>query len=139
MNAATACRLKKEARALFPFWAAVAGCMILPFTLSAEEPLTYSLVAFVFGCVVLGPICVGNEFSHGTMSLLLTQPIPRKQLWQEKLIMVGAALLSLSCLLVVLIPATGSLGTLFPESTKHDPVNGMLFIGLLLLIPVIGF
>ena len=139
MNAATACRLKKEARALFPMWAAIAGCMILPFTLSAQEPLTYSFIAFVFGCVVLGPVCVGHEFSHGTISFLLMQPIPRRQLWREKLIVTGTALLTLSYLLVVLMPATGSWGTLFPESTKYDPVNGILFISLLILLPIMSF
>jgi len=139
MNAATACRLKKEAQALFPFWAVIAACMILPFTLSATEPLTYTLVAFVFGCVVLGPVCVGHEFSHGTISFLLIQPVPRRRLWREKLIVTGMAISSLSFLLVVLIPATGSLGTLFPESAKYDPVNSILFISLLILLPIMSF
>ena len=139
MNAATACRLKKEARALFPFWAAIAVWMILPFALSAEQPLPYFLIAFVFGCTVLGPVCVGNEFSQGTMSFLLAQPVPRRKLWREKFLVTGMALLGLTLLLVALIQATHQWEHLLPYDTKNDPWHVVLFLALTVLVPVMGF
>lgn len=102
MNANTRLRLWKEARALLPMWAAVAVWIAAPFLLPVNDPLPYAFSGFLFGCAVLGPVCVGHEFTHRTMGALLAQPVPRRQLWREKHAVCGAAFALLTILLLLL-------------------------------------
>lgn len=106
MNANTRLRLWKETRALLPMWAAVAALMALPFLLQLRDPRSFSIASFIFGCALLGPVCIGHEFNHRTMGALLAQPVSRRRLWWEKLLLLGAALLSLAWWLAFLVPAT---------------------------------
>jgi hypothetical protein len=80
MNPATLGRLKKEARALLPSWAAIAAWMVVPFVLRLRDPLAYGFVAYVCGCVLLGSVSVGHEFQHRTIGLWLSQPVSRRRL-----------------------------------------------------------
>lgn len=102
MNAQTRLRLAKEARALLPFWAAMAGLMLLPFLFQSHEPLHFAWSAYCFGCVLLGSVIIGQEFQHRTMGLLLSQPASRRRIWWEKMFVLGAALLGLLLWLVIL-------------------------------------
>lgn len=97
MNANTRLRLWKEARALLPMWAAMAALIALPFLIRAEQPMSYAIAAYWFGCAVLGPVIVGQEFQHRTMGLLLSQPVSRRRLWWEKMVVLAVSLI---CLLV---------------------------------------
>lgn len=89
-------RTKKEARALFWPWCAVtlagASPAVLPH--SYGEPLSF--VSFFLGVPLLATLALGNEFHQQTISLWLTQPLSRKQLWGEKL--------------MVMLPAAASAG-----------------------------
>jgi hypothetical protein len=95
MNANTRLRLWKEARALLPMWAAVAGLIAVPFLLRYEQPMDFALGAYWLGCGLLGPVCMGQEFQHRTMGLLLSQPISRRRLWWEKMGVLCAAMVGL--------------------------------------------
>ncbi len=139
MNPATLCRLKKEARALLPFWGATAAWMIVPFILGVKDPVPYALSGYLFACVVMGPVCVGHEFSHRTMAVLLAQPVPRRQLWREKLAATGAAILGLSLLLLLLLQLTGGLDEVIRHAAEGDPSFGLLSILVALMVPVMSF
>lgn len=95
MNANTRLRLWKEARALLPMWAAVAGLMLLPYFMRANNPLGITTPAYWFGCVMLGAATFGLEFQHRSMALILMQPVSRRRLWWEKMAVLAVALFAL--------------------------------------------
>jgi ABC-type transport system involved in multi-copper enzyme maturation permease subunit len=87
--------MKKEARALLWPWCGVvaAGAMPLLFPHSGKAAeLNY--LSFFFGIPLLATLALGNEFHHRTVSLWLTQPASRMQLWGEKMSVMCAAVLS---------------------------------------------
>lgn len=139
MNPSTRLRLAKEARALLPMWAAVAVWITAPFLLPVNDPLSYAFTGFLFGCAVLGPVCVGHEFTHGTMGLLLSQPISRRRLWWEKLAVTGIALLTLSLLLVALVHITVGWGEVTRRAADDDPWLVALFLAVPVSVPLLGF
>ena len=87
-------RMRKEARALFWPWCAVvvAGAAPLIVAHSYSEPLSF--VSFFLGVPLLATLALGNEFHHRTISLWLTQPLSRTQLWREKVVVMAPAVLS---------------------------------------------
>ncbi len=95
MNANTRVRLWKEARALLPMWAAMAGLIAVPFLLPQKQPMDFAIPAYWLGCALLGSVCMGQEFQHRTMGLLLSQPVSRRRLWWEKMVSLGAAMFGL--------------------------------------------
>lgn len=109
MNSSTRLRLAKEARALLPFWAAMAGLMVAPFLFRTAEPMKLSMPAYWFGCLLLGAVSFGQEFQHRTMSLLLAHPVSRRRLWWEKMFALAAAQLGLMLLMVLLVPKEADL------------------------------
>jgi len=87
--------LRKEIRSLFPAWVmSIAAAALIAFVRPNAAP-TLLFVAGM-GCVLLGITSFGSEFSQGTFSLLLAQPIPRNRIWRLKTITLGAALLSIA-------------------------------------------
>ena len=98
---ATTTRLLKEARPLFWPWCAVVLSGAVPL-LHPPDPIRWiSQVGFFVGIPLLATIPLGNEFQHRTISLLLSQPIGRVEIWREKLsitlLMVFSAALVFSC------------------------------------------
>ena len=97
-------RMRKEARALFWPWCAVviAGALplILPRSYSRAPEILHSspeaifTLGFVFGIPLLATLSLGNEFQYRTLSLWLSQPSGRMQLWGEKLSVTFVAVLS---------------------------------------------
>jgi hypothetical protein len=94
MNPSTRLRLAKEARALLPTWAAVAALMGLS-ALSGSDWGVFLIPLFWVGCALLGAIGVGHEFTGHTMGWLLAQPVSRRTLWAEKLLVLAGALVAL--------------------------------------------
>src|SRR5208282_491565 len=90
-------RILKEERSLFWPWCAVAVAGVLP--LVRHQPVSslifpeiphwmvedISFVGFFFGIPLLAALSFGNEFQHRTISLLLSQPVSRMEIWGEKL------------------------------------------------------
>jgi hypothetical protein len=86
-------RILKEARPLFWPWCAVAVAGALPLVHPFDwTPLIY-LIGF-FAIPLLATLSLGNEFQHGTFSLLLSQPVGRMQIWGEKMSVTVVAVLS---------------------------------------------
>lgn len=94
MNPNTRLRLWKETRALLPTWAAMAALMALTL-LFGSDGADFLFPLFCFGCALLGSVSIGHEFTHRTMGLLLAQPVSRRNLWAEKLLILGVALAAL--------------------------------------------
>ena len=91
--------LRKEIRSLFPAWImSIAAAALIAFVRSNAAPALLFVVGM--GCVLLGITSFGSEFSQGTFSLLLAQPIPRNQIWRLKTITLGAALLSVAIMVL---------------------------------------
>ena len=86
-------RILKEARPLLWPWCAeaMAGALPLIYPL-AWTPLIYLMGFFVVP--VFATLSLGNEFQHRTLSLLLSQPAGRMEIWGEKMSVTLAAIVS---------------------------------------------
>src|SRR5688572_9965214 len=104
MNSRTT-RMMKEARALFWPWCAVTFVGVLPLVLQESHSGVHGILyvtvremigrtGFFGGILLLATLSLGNEFQHRTLSLLLSQPIDRMQIWGEKLSVTIVAVLS---------------------------------------------
>jgi hypothetical protein len=87
-------RIKKEVRALFWPWCAVVIAGASPVVLPHDYAEPMSFLSFFLGVPLLATLAIGNEFHHRTLSLWLTQPFSRLQLWREKMIVMCSAALS---------------------------------------------
>jgi ABC-type transport system involved in multi-copper enzyme maturation permease subunit len=89
--------IKKEIRLVLPSWIAVLALAILVPWFSWQDPDTSFAWAPVFlflGVMLLAVDSFGREFSLGTFSGLMAQPIERRKIWQTKIsILFSAALL----------------------------------------------
>jgi alpha-tubulin suppressor-like RCC1 family protein len=90
--------VRKEIRLILPFWSiaiflAVAPAWIAPrgSSVSGMDPSLFW--AFGFGMVLLGMAPFGQEFSLGTFSSLLAQPVERQRIWRTKTLLIMVAML----------------------------------------------
>jgi hypothetical protein len=94
-------RLIKETRELLVILIGTLLLIVVPFLLNGASAAPFGVVAFGLGCAVLGGCSFGNEFQHRTLALLLSQPISRSALWRDKMLILGAGIVtSLAALLV---------------------------------------
>lgn len=93
MNARTV-KIKKEVRALLWPWSAVVISGALPILVHYSFAAKLNVLSFFFGIPILATLSLGNEFQHRTLSLWLTQPASRMQLWAEKMTVMFVAVLS---------------------------------------------
>jgi hypothetical protein len=93
MNAKTT-RILKEARPLLWPLCAVAIAGVLPLIQPLHSIADISSIGFFLGIPLLATLSLGNEFQHRTLSLLLTQPVDRMEIWGEKLSVTVVAVLS---------------------------------------------
>ncbi len=105
MNAKTT-RILKEARALFWPWCAVMIAGALPLFLRQPRYIVLgsnvteiSLIFCLIGIALLANLSLGNEFQHRTLSLLLSQPVSRMEIWGEKMSVTIVAVLSAALVL----------------------------------------
>lgn len=86
----------KEVREIFPYWlvsAAVSALWLTGGGGSLDEGMAF--VSFLVGelaTVAMGAATFGHEFTHRTVSLMLVQPVARRELWQRKMGVLGAAM-----------------------------------------------
>ena len=137
MNSSTRLRLAKEARALLPFWAAIAALMVVPFLLRSDGPPQFAFFTYGFGCALLGSVVIGQEFQHRTIGLLLSQPVSRRRLWWEKMAVLAAALLGLAMVLALLAPFDTHTDWTKLKSESFDHI--LAVIAICLLPPLVGF
>jgi hypothetical protein len=77
-------RILKDARPLLLPWCAVALAGAVPLV----HPLAWTTLICLVGFFVvplLATLSLGEEFQHRTLSLLLSQPVGRMEIWGEKL------------------------------------------------------
>jgi len=91
--------VKKEIRLLLPAWVAAMVLTVFPALLSRNDYFGNSSGGFVLltiglGALLLGLATFGLEFSHGTFSVLLAQPVFRLRLWRVKGSLLAVAMLS---------------------------------------------
>jgi ABC-type transport system involved in multi-copper enzyme maturation permease subunit len=117
-------RLIKETRALLPIFACMLPLIVVPQLI--WPPAGFGVLALGVACVVMAGSSFGTEFQHRTISLLLSQPIPRSVIWREKMLVLGAGMVtSLIALLVCLVVSS--------------PVSGRVEWLTLALIPLCAF
>lgn len=129
-----------EIRALLPAWIASA-CAIGAAVLNDSRSHELGLIAYGFGSVALGAQSMGHEYTHRTLTLLLSQPWSRRRILVLKLAVLSAMLLTLAVFawLTVLRPgerqwiAAGFLNglVLAPLLTMlcRTPMAGVVFTG----------
>ncbi len=102
---AQATRMLKEARPLIWPWCAVALAGALPLVYPMSwTPLMYLIGFFVVP--VMATLSLGDEFQHGTLALLLSQPVGRMRIWSEKLSVTVVAIVSAVLLFSLALRAT---------------------------------
>ena len=79
----------KEARALFPLWAACLSAGLVAPTIRGGVFHDFSVIAFGGGIVALGAYSVGHEYIHRTLGALLTMPADRWKVFAVKLAVLG--------------------------------------------------
>jgi hypothetical protein len=100
--------LAKETRALLPVWIASA-IAIGAAALNGPRSHELGLIAYGFGSVALGAQSIGHEYTHRTLTLLLSQPSSRRRLLLMKLAVLPALLLTLAAFarFTLLMPGDG--------------------------------
>jgi len=109
--------IKKEIRLLLPAWIAamllaISAAWIIPAwsellprndLLPANTSSVYAVfsLAPILGFLFLGVASFGQEFSFGTFSFLLSQPIPRRRVWLIKTVMLVIAFVSVISTLII--------------------------------------
>ena len=133
---AKAIRIRKEARDLFWPWCAVSIAGLLPLLqhrsysgLSFPEIPRWavediSFVGFFFGIPLLAALAFGNEFQYRTISLLLSQPVSRMEIWAEKL----------SVMTVAVAAAAVAFGIGWRAALQQDPVLWAYFAAWIIAI-----
>ncbi len=89
--------VKKEIRLLLPVCVAVLVLEVaLPWIASEQgEVIMMAPVFFFFGMILLAVDSFGREFSLGTFSSLMSQPMERREIWRTKItvLLLGAAVI----------------------------------------------
>lgn len=132
--------LTKETRALLPAWIA-SICAIGAAVLMGPRGHVLGLTAYGFGSITLGAQSVGHEYTHRTLTLLLSQPSSRRRLLLMKLGVLTAMLLTLAAFAWLTVLGPGELEWvvasilcglfLAPLLTMlcRNPVAGVVFTG----------
>jgi len=113
MNAMTI-RILKEVRFILWTWLAVVILALLPLFTSTSSPILEfaDRIGFLIGIPLLAVIPIGIELEEGTMSLLLSQPVTRLQIWLQKFAISAVAVIT-ACLVFALVWRT----TIFTQVT----------------------
>ena len=85
----------KEVRAMMPTWLACMAALGIAGGLGDSTRYRFGLLAYVLGAVMLGAQSMGHEYTHRTLSLLLSQPIDRRRLFLIKHGVLASMLLAL--------------------------------------------
>jgi hypothetical protein len=89
--------IEKEVRALLPTWTACALAIVASHYQAAS--LTYlGLPVYLVGAAGLGAWSAGHEYAYGTMTSMLTYPVPRRRWWLAKLAVLAPSLAALAAL-----------------------------------------
>ncbi len=88
-------RLRKELASLAPAWIAALVLAVLPALAFPRWHFNVWLALFALGALLLAVEAFGKEFSSGTFDLLLAQPVPRRRVWNDKMMALALTAASL--------------------------------------------
>jgi hypothetical protein len=138
----------KEIHALLPVWLGCVGLVGVGAALS-DTPLRYLVILiYCAGCVGLGALAIGHEYTHHTLPLLLAQPSSRTRMLLVKLLVLAVMLLTLTGVAGgTVFPASSAPGVIVVVSVACGvflaPLLTMLcrnpFAGAVFTIPTVGW
>jgi hypothetical protein len=94
--------LVKEIRALFPTYALILVAVVAGSFGDSYTMIGTGLLGYAFGSVALGAQSFGHEYSHRTLTLLLSQPTDRRRLYLYKLGVLFVMLATLAAVTLLL-------------------------------------
>jgi hypothetical protein len=86
----------KEIRGLAGAWLACLTALILPAAMGVRATRGLEIPAYLLGVAALGALSIGHEYTHSTLTLLLSQPRSRARLFLVKQGVLAAMLLTLA-------------------------------------------
>jgi hypothetical protein len=98
--------VRKEFRALLPVWATAMTIIVFGRFAASGWLSGLGLLGFAFGSIVLGAQSMGHEYSHKTLTLLLSQPVRRRRTFQIKALVLFIMVVTLGASTLVLFPDT---------------------------------
>lgn len=98
--------VRKEARAVWPVWAATAGVCLAVGLVNQPRWIMPGYLAYFIGSVALAALAIGHEYTHGTLPALLSLPVGRGRLLLAKLLAVLPMLVTLAPLALAIAPRT---------------------------------
>jgi hypothetical protein len=114
-------RLIKETRAQMPILACMLPLIVVPQLIWPMAGFGY--LALGVASMVMAGSTFGTEFQHRTISLLLSQPIPRSVIWREKMIVLGVGM-------VVCLAALAGCLAVSPSGNDHSEWLVLVFVPL---------
>ncbi len=106
-------RLVKELRELALPWAVGVALALFTLLLRGEGAPTLAFAVFGLSCFYVASRVFGSELDHATLPRLLAQPVPRLQVWWEKMLpAAGLMLLGLAIVRAATALAGGELGVM---------------------------
>ena len=116
---------RKEARALWPVWAAsLAVCLAAG--LSSPRLILPGRLAYFVGSAALAALAIGHEYTHGTLTALLSLPVNRRRLLMAKLLAVLPMLATLALLALTIGPG----GPYFERGTVAGSLSVMTAVAV---------
>jgi len=94
----------KEIRLLLPATVLTLVIALIPacFTNSANGGWAGSLVCLALGYTIIAACTFGSEFGNGTMAQLLSQPLDRRRIWFQKMLVLASMLAPIALTLLVI-------------------------------------
>jgi hypothetical protein len=124
-------RLLKEFRGLLPVWGGVCCLALMPWWLGREAgPLL--AVAVMLGILLLSTVVIGQELQSHMFALQLVQPISRRRLWLEKLLVLGSAVMT------ILLALVWALSDAAPSKPDPEEVRLMLTMVMVGAVAAVG-
>jgi hypothetical protein len=91
-----AASLAKEGRALLPLWEGCLAILLGAEIFGAPIRRSYLLIIYAFGAIALGAHALGQEYAHRTLPMVMTLPVPRRQILAAKLAVTAMMVLAVS-------------------------------------------
>jgi hypothetical protein len=122
----------KEIRALLPTWLACAVVLALVAVLDQPRAYVAGVLACGFGAIALGALSTGHEYTHRTLTLLLSQPSSRARIFLVKFGVLTGMLLMLGTLAFGVLSNPAELNAAFADYWKLNWARStVLFLPLL--------
>jgi len=95
-------RIERDVRLVLPAWLLALVLVTVAAMVPRDFGQGWVITIVIFAWLIITASMFGAEFAHGTMPQLLAQPIDRRRIWREKMIVLAIALASLFLAVVAL-------------------------------------